>query len=336
MSSTKQSPHGATLMRAVVQDTYGSADVIHLAQVPVPVPSDDEVLLRVRAACVTRGDVHMMTGLPSVMRLFTGLNGPRQKTRGMDVAGVVLRVGSAVTSFRPGDEVFGVAKGAFADYALANPAKLALKPAAVSFEQAAAAPVSGCAALLAVRDKARVADGQTVLVIGAGGGVGSYAVQIAKSFGAHVTAVCSTGKVDFVSALGADDVVDYTREDVTLSPQSFDAIIDIAGGTPLPALRRILQPEGTLVIVGEEGAGNVVGGLGRQFRSMFIDPVSKQRLLSLMSAEKSADLMVLGELLAAGAIRSAITNTFPLGDTAAALREVETGHSTGKLVISVS
>lgn len=336
MSEAKQRPMNTKLMNAIVQDTYGSADVLRLAQVAVPTPGDDDVLIQVKAACATRGDVHMMTGLPSVMRLFTGFGGPRQKTRGMDVAGVVVSVGSNVTGFRAGDEVFGVGVGSFAEYALAKPGKLALKPAGVPFEQAAAAPVSGCAALLAVRDKAQVSAGQRVLVIGAGGGVGSYAVQIAKSYGAHVTAVCGTSKAEFVTSLGADEVVDYTKDDVTMHPQKFDAIIDIAGGTPLPSLRRILTPEGTLVIVGEEDAGNVIGGLGRQFRSMFIDPFAKQKLLSLMSAEKTADLTALGELLAAGTVTSAITRTHSLSETADALRYIEEGHAAGKVVVTVS
>src|SRR4051794_3471488 len=245
-------------MKAIVQDAYGEAEVLRLEDVDVPQPGPGEVLVAVRAAGVDRGAWHVMTGLPYLGRLGFGLRRPRNRVRGLDVAGTVEAVGADVTRFGKGDEVFGTCRGAYAEYATARADHLALKPAHLTFEQAAALPTSGATALHALRHP-----GDRVLVIGAGGGVGSFAVQLAKARGAHVTGVCSTAKVDLVRRLGADEVIDYTRDPLT---GQYDLILDIAGNRTLSTLRALLTPHGTLVIVGGENGGNFSGGMNRQFR----------------------------------------------------------------------
>jgi NADPH:quinone reductase-like Zn-dependent oxidoreductase len=252
-------------VKAIVQDAYGSPDVLQLRDVDVPDVGSDEVLLRVLAASVHIGDWHIMTGLPYLIRLVVpdlGLRAPKTRIRGMDVAGRIEAVGTNVTDFQPDDEVYGVCKGSFAGFASAGTDKLAPKPANLTFAQAAACPISGLAALQAVRDKGRVKPGQKVLVIGAGGAVGTFAVQVAKAFGANVSGVCSSSKVDLVRSLGADDVIDYTRGEFAESGHRYDVIIDTAGARSVPLLRRALSPKGTLVIVGSEGGGRWFGGFG--------------------------------------------------------------------------
>ena len=326
------------VMKAIVQDEYGSADVLELKDIEKPVSKDDEVLLRVHAASTHVGDWHVMTGLPYLIRLVVptlGLRAPKTRVRGMDVAGRVEAVGKDVTRFHTGDEVFGIANGSFAEYATARADKLAPKPANLTFEQAAACPISGLAALQAVRDKAQVQPGQKVLIIGAGGAVGTFAVQIAKAFGAHVTGVCSTSKVDLVRSLGADEVIDYTREDFSESGERYDAILDTAGARSVPQLRRSLTPKGALVIVGSEGGGRWFGGFGRNLRAQMLSPFVSQKLGLFASKEKGEDLFVLKELVEAGKVTPVIDRTYPLGEVPDAMRQLEAGHARGKLVITV-
>ena len=264
-------------MKAIVQDAYGSTDVLELRDIDKPVIADDEVLVRVHAAGVDRGVWHVMTGLPYPIRLAGyGLRAPKTPVPGMDVAGVVEAVGKDVTRFQPGDEVFGIGKGAFAEYARVPENKLAPKPANLTFEQAAAIAISGLTALQGLRDHGRVEAGQKVLIIGASGGVGTYAVQLAKAFGAEVTAVCSTTKVDMVRSLGADHVIDYTRDDFAKGEQRYDVILDIGGNSSLARLRRVLSPRGTLVIMGGETSGRWLGGSDRQIRAMLLSPFVSQ------------------------------------------------------------
>ncbi|MGH3447734.1 MAG: NAD(P)-dependent alcohol dehydrogenase [Nocardioidaceae bacterium] len=319
-----------------MQDTYGSAEVLELRDIARPQVADEQVLIRVRAAGVDRGVWHLMTGLPYPVRLAGyGLRAPTIPVPGMDVAGVVQAVGRQVTRFQPGDEVFGVAKGSYAEYARAREDKLAPKPAGLTFEQAAAAPISGLTALHGLRDHARVEPGQTVLVVGASGGVGSYAVQVAKAFGAHVTGVCSTTKVDLVRSLGADHIIDYTRDDFADGKPCYDVILDIGGNSSLTRLRRALTPRGTLVIAGGEGGGRWLGGLDRQLRAVMLSPFVGQKLGTFMSNENRQDLLVLTELIAAGKVMPAIDRIYPLAEAPKAIHYVEEGNARGKVVITV-
>jgi NADPH:quinone reductase-like Zn-dependent oxidoreductase len=258
-------------MKAIVRDKYGSPDVLELRDIDKPEIADEEVLLRVHAAGVGRDVWHVMTGLPYPIRLAGyGLRAPKNPVIGSDVAGVVEAVGKNVSRFQPGDEVFGIGKGSYAEYVCAREDKLAPKPANLTFEQAAVVAISGLTALQALRDHGRVEPGQEVLIIGASGGVGTYAVQIAKAFGAHVTGVCSTAKMEMVRSIGADYVIDYTREDFAEGEQRYDLILDIGGNSSLSRLRRTLTPEGTLVIVGGEGGGRCFGGTDRQIRALVL------------------------------------------------------------------
>jgi NADPH:quinone reductase-like Zn-dependent oxidoreductase len=325
-------------MKAIVQDTYGSAEVLKFADIDRPVPKDNEVLLRVQAAGLHRGDWHIMTGLPYLIRLVVpslGLRRPKVRVRGMDVAGTVEAVGSKVTRFQPGNEVFGWCDGAFAEYACAPQDQLAAKPANLSFEQAAAVPTSAFAALQGLRDSGQVQPGQTVLIIGAAGAVGSFAVQLAKAFGAQVTGVCSTPQVELVRSIGADEVIDYTRADVTDGTRQWDLILDTAGHRSLSQLRRALTPKGTLVIVGSEGRGRWLGGFGRSLRAPMLSRFVGQRLRMLASKPRQDDLVVLAELIEAGKLTPIIGRTYPLGEVPEAIRQLEQGHTRGKLVITV-
>ena len=322
-------------MKAMVQDTYGSVDVLRLGEIAKPVAAEDEVLVRVRAAGVDQGVWHLMAGMPYVMRLAGfGLRGPKNPVRGYDVAGRVEAVGANVRLFRPGDDVFGTCRGSFAEYAAARADRLAAKPTDFSFEQAAAVPISGYAALQAVRDHGKVEAGQRVLIIGAGGGVGTFAVQIAKACGAEVTGVCSTGKVDVVRSIGADHVIDYTREDFVNGRNPYDVILDIAGNRSLSHLRRALTPRGTLVIVGAEHAGNWLG-VGRQLRAATLSPFIRQKLGTFISKERTEDLHELRKLLEAGTITPVVDRTFPLAEVPEAIRYLRDGRARGKIVITV-
>jgi NADPH:quinone reductase-like Zn-dependent oxidoreductase len=323
-------------MKAIVQDTYGETDVLELRDIDKPEIADDEVLVRVHAAGVDRGVWHLMTGLAYPIRLAGyGLRAPKTPVPGMDLAGVVEAVGNNVTRFRPADEVFGIGKGAYAEYARAPENKLAPKPANLSFEQAAVVAISGSTALQAVRDKGRVEPGQKVLIIGASGGVGTYAVQLAKAFGAEVTGVCSTTKVDMVRSIGADHVIDYTRADFADGQQRYDVILDIGGNRSLSHVRRALTRKGTLVLVGGEDGGRWLGGMDRQLRMLLLSPFVGQQLRSLISKENYEDLIVLTELIEAGKVTPVIDRTFPLTEAPKAIRYMEEGHVRGKVVISV-
>jgi NADPH:quinone reductase-like Zn-dependent oxidoreductase len=322
-------------VKAIVQERYGSTEVLELKDVDRPVMGPHEVLVRVRAAGVDRGVWHLMTGTPYLARLAFGLRAPRNKVIGMDVAGTVEAVGSEVTAARVGDEVFGACSGAFAEYAAVRETMCATKPAGVTFEQAAALPTSAVTALQALRNQGRVRQGQRVLVIGAGGGVGSYAVQMAKAFGAHVTGVCSGEKVDLVRSLGADEVIDYTVADFTDADQRYDLILDIAGRRPLGLLRRALAPRGTLVIVGGEGGDRLTGGLGRQFRAVLLSAVVRQRMRFFVALTRTRDLETVRDLVESGAVRPALDRTYALADAPQAIRDLETGQVRGKAVVTV-
>jgi NADPH:quinone reductase-like Zn-dependent oxidoreductase len=326
-------------MKAIVQDTYGSTDVLQLREIDRPMPTDNEVLVQVRAAGLHRGDWHVMTGLPYMIRIVVpslGLRRPKVPVRGMDVAGVVEAVGTNVTRFQPGDAVFGWCDGSFAEYAVAPEDQLAAKPADLSFEQAAVVPISGFAALQGLRDVGEIQAGQRVLVIGAAGGVGSFAVQLAKAFGAQVTGVASTSQLELVRSIGADDVVDYTRQDVTDGTRHFDLILDCAGRRTLSQLRRALTPKGTLVIVGGEGGGRLMGGFLRNLRAPVLSRFVGQRLRMLASKERPEDLQTLQELLEAGQVTPVIDRTFPLREVPEAFRQLVQGRGRGgKLVITI-
>jgi NADPH:quinone reductase-like Zn-dependent oxidoreductase len=323
-------------MKAIVQDKYGSADVLELRDIDPPVIAADEVLLEVRAAGVEPGVWHLMTGLPYLVRVMGyGLTKPKYPVRGRDVAGRVEAVGANVTRFEPGDEVFGTCEGSFAEYAAAREDKLALKPANLSFEEAAVIPISGMTALQALRDKGRVQPGNKVLIIGAGGGVGTFAVQLAKAFGAEVTGVCSTTKVALVESIGADHVIDYTREDFAARAGKYDVIIDNAGNRSLSQLRRALAPDGTLVIVGGEEGGAWVGPADRIVPVALMSPFMKQRLLTLMSMERQDDLRALAEMAESGKFPPAVDRRYPLVDAPDAVRHVGEGHARGKVVVTI-
>lgn len=324
-----------TTMQAIVQGTYGSADVWRLARIPTPGIADGEVLLRVRAAGLDRGTWHLMTGRPYLLRLGFGIRGPRNQVPGRDVAGTIVAVGSAVTRFSAGDEVFGISRGSFAEYAVAREDKLARKPVNASFEQASVIPVSALTALQALCDVGRVEPAQKVLIIGASGGVGTYAVQLAKAFGAEATGVCSTAKLDLVRSLGADHVIDYTRDDFADGAHRYDLILDIAGNPALSRLRRALTPTGTAVIAGGEAGGNLAGGIDRQMRALALSPFVRQRLTSFICKERSGDLERLTDLIEAGAVTPSIDRTYSLDQAPEAMRYLEAGKARGKVAITI-
>lgn len=323
-------------MRAIVQKEYGSADVLSVARIDRPVIEADEVLVQVRAAGLDRGTWHLMAGLPYAIRLGFGLRAPKTAVPGLDVAGLVVAVGRDVTRFRPGDEVFGISKGAFAQFAAAREDKLALKPSNLTFDQAAAVPVSGLTALQGLRDAGHLEAGQNVLIVGASGGVGTYAVQIAKALGAEVTGVCSTGKIDLVRSIGADHVIDYTHEDFADGEKRYDLILDIGGNSSLSRLRRALTPHGTLVIAGGEEGGRWIGGNDRQLRALALSPFVGQRLTTFVSKEHYTGLERLTEFIEDGQLVPVIEQTYPLSDMPKAMRHLQCGRARGKLVIAVS
>ncbi|WP_019927343.1 NAD(P)-dependent alcohol dehydrogenase [Nocardia sp. BMG111209] len=319
-------------MRAVVQNGYGSAAVLRTAEVGRPAVADGEVLVEVAAAGLDRGVWHLMTGKPYAARLALGR--PRNRVAGMDVAGTVAAVGAKVTRFAVGDEVFGVGRGSFAEYAVAGEDKLVHKPAGLGFAQAAVVAVSGVTALRAVRIAGRVRPGQHVLVLGASGGVGSYAVQLAKASGARVTGVCSTAKADLVRSLGADDVIDYTTTDFADSGQRYDLIVDIGGRSRFARLRRALTPRGTLVVVGGEGGGQVLG-MGRTLHALALSPFVRQRLTAIVAVPGRADLETLRGLIVSGELAPAVGATYPLDRAPEAVRVLEAGQARGKIAIAI-
>jgi NADPH:quinone reductase-like Zn-dependent oxidoreductase len=325
-------------MKAIVQEEYGDApeDVLRLAEIARPTIADDEILVRVRAASVDRGTWHIMTGRPLAIRVAGfGLRRPKAANPGRSVAGTVESVGKDVSEFKLGDEVFGTCDGSFAEYARARVGRLAPKPTNLSFEQAAAVPVSALTALQGVRDRAQIQPGQKVLIIGASGGVGTFAVQIAKAYGAEVTGVCSTTKMGMVLAIGADRVVDYTREDFLDGEHRYDAILDIGGNSRLSDLRRALTPHGRLVIVGGETDGRWLGGSDRQIRASLLSPLVSQKLGTFVASENARDLKALGELVQSGKLAPAVDRTYPLSETPAAVRYLQEGHARGKVVVAV-
>jgi NADPH:quinone reductase-like Zn-dependent oxidoreductase len=320
-------------MRAVVRDSYGSAEVLRVAEIDRPTPGKGEVLVQVEAAGLDRGAWHLLTGKPYLLRLVFGLRRPRNPVLGRELAGRVVGVGPQVTGFAEGDEVFGIGEGTFAEYAVARADKLALKPAGLSFTHAATLGISGMTALQALRDGGRIQPGQKVLITGASGGVGSFAVQLAKAFGAEVTGTASTAKLALVQSLGADHVIDYTREDFADGPQ-YDLIIDLAGNPSISRLRRALTRTGTAVIAGGEGGGAVAGGIDRQLRAQILSLFVGQRLTGLLAQEKAADLEVLKELVEAGKVTPSIDSVVPLIKVQQAVLDLEAGRVSGKIAVT--
>jgi NADPH:quinone reductase-like Zn-dependent oxidoreductase len=323
-------------MKAMIRDAYGPPDVLELREIDKPEIADDEVLVRVHAAGVGRDVWHVMRGLPYPIRLAGyGFRAPKNPVIGSDMAGVVEAVGKNVRRFLPRDEVFGIGNGSYAEYVCAREDKLAHKPINLTFEQAAVIAIMGSTALQALRDHGKVRPGQEVLIIGASGGVGTYAVQIAKAFGTHVTGVCSTKKVEMVRSIGADHVIDYTREDFAEGDQRYDVILDIGGNSTLARLRRALASLGTLVIIGGEGGGRWLGGTDRQLRAMILSPFVGQKLGTFVNKENHEDLIVLKELIESGKVTPVIDRTYPLAEVPEAIRYLEQGHARGKVVITV-
>ena len=322
-------------MKAIIRDAYGSVDALRLADIDQPVAGEVDVLVHVHAAGVDQGVWHLMTGTPYAMRLAGfGIRAPKNALLGYDVAGRIEAVGAQVTEFRPGQEVFGTCRGSFAEYTVARADRLLPKPENVTFEQAAVVPISGFAALQAVREQGGVRSGQRVLIIGAGGGVGTFAVQIAKADGAEVTGVCSASKAELVRSIGADHVIDYTREDFVDGRNRYDVILDIAGNRSLSELRRALTPRGTLVIVGGEDAGKWLG-IRRQLRAAALSPFVRQKLGFFISKERPEDLEELRKLLEAGTIRPVVDKTFPLEEVPAAIQYLRDGRARGKIVVVI-
>ncbi|BCW38194.1 NADPH:quinone reductase [Arthrobacter sp. StoSoilA2] len=342
-SASDVAPTPEVTMRAVVQDAYGSADVLRLARIPKPEIADDEVLVRVHTAGLDRGTWHIMTGKPYALRLAFGFRRPKNPVPGLDLAGIIEAVGPGVTRFAVGDHVFGVGKGSFAEYAVAGEGHLALKPANISFEQAAVVPVSACTALQALRaggmdvgtPAGQTSKGLKVLITGASGGVGGYAVQLAKAAGAEVTAVCSGGKADHVLSLGADHVIDYIKQDFADGSEHYDVIIDLAGNPNLKRLRRALTHSGTAVLTGGEEGGPLTGGMDRQFRALALSPFISQKLTMIVGTERSEDLEHLAGLLQAGTIVPAIDLSYPLDHVPEAMRYFDAGKTRGKIAITI-
>ncbi|MEM7322798.1 MAG: NAD(P)-dependent alcohol dehydrogenase [Actinomycetota bacterium] len=335
-TTATMAPTGATTMRAVTQRAYGSAEVLSIETIDRPAPADDEVLIQVVAAGLDRGVWHLMTGLPYLIRLMGyGFAKPKNPVPGADVAGRVVAVGHEVTRFAVGDEVFGIASGSFAEYATAKESKLVAKPNRLSFEQAAASTISGITALQALTTVGRIKAGQNVLVIGASGGVGSFAVQLAKVLGGTVTGVASTSKVDAVRSLGADHVIDYTTTAIDDTGHRYDLIIDTGGRNPLSRIRRALTADGTLVIVGGEDGDRLTGGIGRQLRAAVLSLFVKQRLAFFISAESLDYIEPLAGHLDDGTIVPSIGQHFTLDQVPDALRAMDAGTLTAKSVIHV-
>jgi NADPH:quinone reductase-like Zn-dependent oxidoreductase len=321
-------------MRAVIQQQYGGSEQLSVGELPAPVAGPGDVVVRTRAAGVDRGTWHLMTGQPYAVRLMFGLRRPKYPVPGRDVAGVVAEVGEDVTHVAVGDEVMGTADGSFAELALVPLSRIAPKPDRLSFEEAAALPVSGLTALQAVRDAGRVKPGHRVLVIGASGGVGSYAVQIATAYGAEVTGVASGAKADLVRSLGAERVIDYTREDLD-DGTGYDVILDIAGRRPLRQLRPLLTERGTLVILGGEGGDRWLGGVHRQLAAIALSPFVRHRLTSMISRESAEDMAELTRLVEQGRVRPLLERTFKLQEAARAIDYVAAGRARGKVAITI-
>jgi NADPH:quinone reductase-like Zn-dependent oxidoreductase len=322
-------------VKAIVYHDYGPPDVLQCEEVEKPVAGDDEVLIRIRAASLNPRDVYFMRGVPYAIRIMTGLKQPEKTSLGADLAGQVEAVGRNVKQFQPGDEVFGAALGAFSEYICAKPADLAIKPANLTFEQAAAVPTAGLTALQGLRDTGRVQPGHKVLINGAAGGVGTFAVQIAKAFGADVTAVCSTRTVDMVRSIGADHVIDYTQEDFTRSGRQYDLMFDVVSNHSLSACRRILGSNGTLVIAGGSSKGKWLGPLLPVLTATVMSRFVSQTLAPLLTKFSQHNLIAMQALLAAGKVTPVIDRSYPLSEVAEAMRYLAEGHARGKVVISL-
>jgi NADPH:quinone reductase-like Zn-dependent oxidoreductase len=331
-------PGSGEPMQAIVYDGYGTADVLRLAAIEKLLPLDHQVLVRVRAAAANPLDWHYMRGTPYIMRLDSGLLKPKSNRVGVDVAGEVVAVGKNVTRFKPGDRVFGTGRGAFAEYVLASEKNLVLKPASVSFEQAAAVPIAALTALQGLRDKGHIRAGQKVLINGASGGVGTFAVQIAKSFGAEVTGVCSTRNVELVRSIGADHVIDYTKEDFTQGDVQYDLILDNVGNHPLLAVRRAMSPGGNYVLIGGGGpdAGKWLGPMLGPIKGLLLSPFVSQQFGMLLAEINKDDLAVMSDLMEANKVRPVIDRRYPLNEVPDAIRYLETGRARGKVIISLA
>jgi len=321
-------------VKAAVYERYGPPEVIRIAEAEKPVPTDTEVLLRVRAASVNPADWHFMRGTPYFLRMMTGMRRPKDKRLGADVAGQVEAIGGKVTQFKPGDEVFGMGRGAFGEYACASESALAMKPDNVTFEEAASVPIAALTALQGLRDKGHIQAGQKVLINGASGGVGTFAVQIAKSFGADLTAVCSTRNLDMVKSLGADHLMDYTQEDFTKSGQRYDLILDCAGNHSFSACRRVLSPEGIHVAVGGPTSRWMIGALAKLITELVLSKFRSRKLVMVLAKGSKQDLTVMGELMKAQKVTPVIDRRYKLSEVAEAIRYLEQGHAKGKVVIS--
>lgn len=324
-------------MKAIIQERFGPPDVLRFEDTDPPEVGADDVLVRVHAASLNPYDWHILRGDPYVARLMgVGLTKPKARVAGVDAAGVVESVGANVRTMRPGDEVLGRVRGAFAEYASAEQDKLVPKPASLTFEQAAAVPMAATTALRGIRDVGEVKAGQRVLVIGAGGGIGTFAVQIAAALGAEVTGVCSTGNVELVRSLGAAHVVDYTKEDFTAGPTRYDVILDNVSSLPLAKLRGALTPKGTLVLNGGGSPGHVFGPIGGLLKAVVVNLFVPQRLRPLPTKEQREDLLTVTTLIEDGKLTPIVDRTYPLADTAEGLRHVEQGHARGKIVVTVA
>ena len=324
-------------MQAIIYREYGDAGVLHLEPVAKPVPAAGQVLIEVHAAAANPLDWHYLHGTPYVMRLESGWTRPADERVGVDVAGRVVAIGPGVTRFKAGDEVFGTSPGSFAEFSLGSERRLALKPAALTFEQAAAVPVAAITALQGLRDKGAVRPGQRVLINGASGGVGTFAVQIAKLLGAKVTGVCSTRNVALVRSLGADDVIDYTRDDFTRGANKYDVVLDLVGNRDLSEIRRVLTPKGTYVLIGGGGPndGRIIGPLAKALGAAAYSAMYDQRFSMMLASIEPRDLELLGGWIAAGRVRPVIDRRYALSEVPDALRYLETGHARGKVIVLV-
>jgi NADPH:quinone reductase-like Zn-dependent oxidoreductase len=331
---------GEPHMKAVVYTDYGSPDVLQIRDIKKPVPNDNQILIKVRAASINPLDWHFIEGTPYIMRAMgVGLRKPKDPRLGVDLAGEVEAVGKNVTQFKPGDEVFGARDGAFAEYVCARADRaVVLKPANITFEQAASVPIAAITALQGLRDKGKIQPEQKVLINGASGGVGTFAVQIAKSYGAEVTGVCSTRNLDLVRSLGADHVIDYTKEDFTKGKQRYDLILDNVGTQPLSGFRHALQPKGICVMIGGGGPndGGLIGPLGRPVKALMLSPFISQKMSMFMAELNKKDLMILGGLMQSGKVKPVIDRTYPLSQIAEAIRYLEQGHARGKVIITIA
>lgn len=330
---------GQPAMKAVIRTDYGSPDVLQIKEIKKPVPNDDQVLVQVRAASVNPLDWHFIEGTPYLMRAMgVGLRKPKDPRLGVDMAGVVKAVGKNVTRFKPGDEVFGGRDGAFAGYVCVRAeGPIAPMPANITFEQAAAVPIAGVTALQGLRDKGHLQPGQKVLINGASGGVGTFAVQIAKSFGAEVTGVCSTRNLDLVRSLGADHVIDYTKEDFTKGAQRYDLILDNVGTQPLSGFQRALQPKGICVMIGGGGPkdGGLIGPMARPIKALLLSPFISPKMEMMLAQLNHKDLQILGDLMQSGKVKPVIDRTYPVSQIAEAIRYLEKGHARGKVVLTM-